>query len=207
MTTPREHVPAAWRILRLGARGRGRPGGVLWVWSGWERLLAWRHHIRPVRPGGVLRWSLASHRGAPVTLRDGTAVGPGARLLELHFDNRRLADLAGGERSPWRLLAEMRKDLETLAAEIAGGRLGEVAALHGETLFAAGGPRLGFEVRALPAGPYRSLQRFFLAGLVLLYHPSGWAAVAHQGTRRPGELWMSARALGARYGRRPAALV
>ena len=178
--------PGAWHLLRLG-RGAA---GVLGVWVWWERLLARRQGIRPVREGAVLRYSLARHRGRTVTLEDGTAIAAGDPIVELHFDNRRLVDVAAARR-PWALLQLIRDDLVALSGE----QLGPAKALHGFTMYAAAAPRLGFEVRRPRRSPYQALERFFMAGLVVLYHPTGWDALRGYGVRWPAEVWMSASAL------------
>jgi hypothetical protein len=173
---------------------------VLGVWIWWERFLGWRQGIRPVRPGAVLRYSVARHRGPRVVLGDGAIIDRGDPIAELHFDNRHLVELAGARTTSWGLLRLGREDLGALQRLLSTGELGPVKALHGVTLFAAAGRRLGFDTRPLRRSRYRALQRFFMAGLVMLYHPAGWEAVQRQGDRWPSEVWMSLNALDARYG-------
>jgi hypothetical protein len=182
----------AWQLLRLGWARGGRAAGVLDVWLGWERFLEWRQRIRPVRPGAVLRYSLTRHRGRLAVLRDGTAVRRGDPIVELHFDNRRLVELMAAGTTPWVLLRLFRDDLSALRRAIAGGRLGRVMALHGVTMFAPATARLGFEVRPLRRTWRLALVRFFMAGLVVLYHPAGWSAARRHAGRWPAEVWMSA---------------
>jgi peptidoglycan-N-acetylglucosamine deacetylase len=183
--------PLAWHVLRLG-RGAA---GVLGVWAGWERSVDHRQRIRPVREGAVLRFGRACHRGPAVILRDGTVVDVGDPIIELHLDNRRLAQVGAARMPPWALLRLFRDDLAALGRDIAEGRLGPVRALRGVTLLAAAAPRLGFEVRRPPRSPYQALRRFFMAGLIVLHHPAGWDALRGYGGRWPAEVWMSAGAL------------
>jgi hypothetical protein len=193
-------VARAWELLRLGWAADGRAVGVLDVWICWERFLGWWQRIRPVRPQGVLRYSVARHRGRRVVLRDGTLVDTGDLVVELHLDNRRLVELARSRTKPWGLLRIGRGDLAALQRLLSTGELRQVKALHGVTLFATAGRRLGFESRPLRRSWYQALQRFFMAGLVMLYHPAGWEAVQHQGDRWPSEVCMSVTALDDRYG-------
>lgn len=197
---PRGRPAPTWELLRLGWARGGRAVGVLGVWIWWERFLGWRQRIRPVRPGAVLRYSVARHRGPRVVLGDGAIIDRGDPIVELHFDNRHLVELAGARTTSWGLLRLGREDLAALQRLLSTGELGPVKALHGVTLFAAAGRRLGFDTRPLRRSRYRALQRFFMAGLVMLYHPAGWEAVQRQGDRWPGEVWMSLNALDARYG-------
>ncbi len=163
------------------------------MWLGWERLTDWWWHLRTLRPDGIFRYRVATYRGRPVTLEDGSTVRPGDRMIDLHFDNRRLLQAAAAPSStPWNLMRMAREDLRALAALVEAGALGEVRAVRGVTLFARAGRRLGFEVRPLPANWYTRLQRFFFVGLLAVYHPRGWQAAERLRERGwPGEVWMS----------------
>lgn len=175
---------------------------MLAVWLGWESLteLVWRP--QHVRPGGFFRYRIVYYRGPATTLADGTRIEPGDRVVELHFDNRRLLALSfAGAQLPWELLKLAREDLAELACRIARGELDEVKALVGITLFARAGRRLGFEVHPLPPTWYTRLQRFFFVGLVAVYHPLGWRMAERYRERAwPGQTWMSRNTLLARYG-------
>ncbi|MCM8747913.1 hypothetical protein NET02_01995 [Thermomicrobiaceae bacterium CFH 74404] len=166
---------------------------MLSVWLGWERLTHWWWHTRPLGPGGIFRYRLLVYTGLPVTLRDGCTVRPGHRIIDLHFDNRRLLRAAVEARDkPWSLLRAAREDLQTLASLVGAGELGEVRALRGVTLFARAGRRLGFEARPLPVTGTARLQRYFFVGLLAVYHPRGWQAAERFRERGwPGEAWMS----------------
>lgn len=197
-----EEAPRAWQLLRLGSRRHHR-WGVLAVWTAVERFTSFSSGVVDVREGGLLRVSRARHHGAPVELRDGTVVCAGDPVLELHLANERAGRL-GAEISPWMLLRMLRDDLRHLAAEVAAGTFGEPLALHGTTLLAAAGPRLGFERLEAPRTPGLRLHRFFFAGLVALHNPSGWQAAARKAKRWPAELWLSRSELLRRYGTRAA---
>lgn len=174
--------------------------GVLDLWIVWERLLGAVQRVRPVREGSLLRYAVARYRGPAVRLADGGRLRRGATMLELHLDNHRFAELSAAGVHPLRVVRVLREDLHALSGLVASGALGPVAALHGVTLMAAGAPILGFEIRSLPRSLHRRLDRYFMAGLVLLYNPAGWSSVEHHAARRPGELWMSAGELRRRYG-------
>lgn len=173
---------------------------MLSVWLLVERLSTWLQRIRPVRSQAMLRFAFARHRGEPVVLGDGTVIACSDPILELHFDNHRLVELTRTGTSPWPLIQLARADLASLEKQLSTGGLGEIKALHGVTLFAPAGVRLGFEVRALPRTWRFALERFFMAGLVILYNPAGWRAAGHHASRWPGELWMSRAKLRRRYG-------
>lgn len=196
-------LPLSWKLLRV-SHAPGSPRGVLRVWALVEAFENRRLGVSDVRPGGLLRYTVRAHRGQPVRLRDGSGIALGDPIVELHLDNRRSADLAARNHSPWALLRELRIDLRVLATMIEGGELRRAVALHGSTLLAAAGPRLGFERRAGPHTMSLRLDRLFFVGLLALHGGGSGAALAHQRKRWPGELWMSRDGLLSRYGARAA---
>ena len=182
-----------WSLPRLSRAGDGRAVGILGVWVWWDHFLEWSWHPRPVRPGGVLRYRLAHHWGGRLVLSDGVVVSRGDRVVELHFDNRGLMQSSESrDWNPWTTMDKIDADLDELAAMIAAGQLGPVRALHGVTMFARPGRRLGFEVRPVRHNWNWSLQRYFLIGLLPIYHRDGWREFDRMRRDRwPAELWMS----------------
>ena len=97
------------------------------------------------------------------------------------------------------MMETLDTDLSELALLISSGALGEPRALHGVTLFAVPGRRLGFELHPVPHSMTWSLRRYFLIGLLPIYHRDGWREFDRMRRGRwPAELWMSTRALLAR---------
>lgn len=154
-----------------------------------------------MRPSGVFRYRVARHHGPTVTLVDGSVVAANDRLVELHFDNRQLlSESARTEWNPWTTMEAMALDLRELAVLLDAGTFGHAVALHGTTLFAVPGRRLGFEVRPVPHSIGWALERYFLIGLLPIYHREGWTAFDRfRRDRWPAELWMSAATLRSRY--------
>ena len=63
----------------------------------------------------------------------------------------------------------------------------------------------GFEARPVPHTIGFALTRFYMTGLLALYHPQGWAAVTPQRARRwPTEIWIGRERFLARMGETPA---
>lgn len=188
-----------WLLLRLGRARHGRAAGVLSIWLLWEGFLERRWRLRDARPDGAVRYRITAHRGRPVTLSDGTRVQPGDRIVELHFRNHDLLRTTGTAGwNPWQTLDAIDKDLAALSELVAPGEIGPVRALHGVTLFASPGRRLGFDVQEVPHTWTWALQRFFLVGLLPIYHRDGWREFDRMRRRWPGELWMSIDALNGR---------
>lgn len=166
--------------------------------------------FQPVQPiphatSGVFLFRLARYQhGRPITLPDGTHVDKGDWICELHMNNRRMAAYT----RYWRLLRDAAADLRALAAYLAEAPEGaEVRALWACTLLSRATPRLGFTVRPRPVTIHARFERFFMMGLMALYHARGTARL-REGTTYAGfpeEVWLSRGELLRRYGpHRPA---
>jgi peptidoglycan-N-acetylglucosamine deacetylase len=190
-----------WVLPRIGHAGDGRAAGVLSIWIWWDRFLQRRWQLRKVRPDGIFRYRLARYRGPTIRLHDGTLVGRNDVLLELHFDNPELLTASRNPGwSPWGVMEGISLDLVELAKLVQAGSLGPVKALHGTTLFAVPGQRLGFELHRVPHTIGWALERYFLIGLLPIYHRDGWKEFDRMRRNRwPAELWMSTGTLRQRY--------
>ncbi len=180
-------------MLHLADRG-GR-FRFLSLWQRWEPIAMRLWRVRPVRSGSLLQFGASPYRGEAASLRDGTLVRKGDRILHLHFDNRLFAGIAGpGLSRPWALVEQARKDLDALAEEVASGRLGNVQAIRGVTVLAPAASRAGFEVRPLPHNLRWALVRYLSALVMASYHRDGIREL-DRGLPWPGEVWMSGKAL------------
>lgn len=182
-----------WFLLRLGRAGGGRAIGTLSVWLWWERFTYWRWNIRAVQPGGLLNYCVDHHKGRTIILNDGTVVRPGDRIVEVHLNNQLLTQMAAADDfNTWDGLRQAKRELVPLTRWILAGELGDVRAIHGITLFSGAFSRVGLEERALPRTPTWGLVRFFMVGLLIVYHPEGWKRVSalNEAEIWPGELWL-----------------
>jgi peptidoglycan-N-acetylglucosamine deacetylase len=189
-----------WSLPRLSRAGNGRALGVLSIWIAWNHALEWVWRPRAVRYGGILRYRPARHWGRPLTLKDGTRIERGDPVIELHFDNAVLYQMAGDpDWNPWNVVGIIDRDLDSLAQLVSTGALPPMRALHGVTLFASPGRRLGFELHPVPHTWSYAVQRFYLIALLPIYHRDGWREFDHMRRHRwQAELWMSLNQLMAR---------
>jgi MFS family permease len=189
-----------WR-LAFHTRG-GQARGFLRFWPVWERFELWRHPVRPIpgAPHGLFLILPARYRGRPVSLPDGTHIARGDPIIQLHMNNRAFA--SGAERGPFEILAQLEGDLRALAAWAATADAPSFRALHGLTLLSRAAPRLGFTLRSRPVTLVAWFDRFFMTGLLALYHVRGVERLTHGGTYGdyPQEVWMSRAELEKRYG-------
>ena len=155
------------------------PRCVLIFWPAADRLLRVVEHIRPLKADddGIIRFSLRHYKGVTKVLNDGSQVKAGDTIMELHWNNdwfkrRRKLNLSVSQ-SPWEVLGCLARDLHFLAEQVASGRFGNVTALHGSTLVHAGARRLGFQVDELSETLWKKGARFYMAGLMQVYHLRG----------------------------------
>lgn len=183
------------------------PRFVLILWPVADRLLRAISHIRPLRAddSGIIRFNLRHYKGPTRVLNDGSKVKTGDTIVELHLNNawfkrRRNLNLSASQ-SPREFLGCLAQDLRILAQQIASGMFGDIAALHGITLLHVAARRLGFQVDELPDSLWKKGGRFYMAGLMQVYHLRGDEV---SGLReKPWELkevWLSRAALLTRYG-------
>lgn len=195
-----------WWLIQRGHAGDGRAGGVLRVWLWWERLERKRHRPRPLNGGSALWFTVASYAGETVHLFDGREILSGDRVVELHLDNQGLSRAATGKDwSPWTATRLAEADLESLAQRIRSKSLGAVGGVHATSLYAGILRRYGFQVKPLPSSAATRLLRFYLVGLLAIYHPHGWEGARHARLHGwPVEAWISSDRLLERYPAIPA---
>lgn len=195
-------VNRGWRLASRAGAGHAR--GFLRVWPVWEAIMQRFLPIAaiPGAPHGLFRMREARYHGRPITLPDGTYIARGDAIVELHFDNHKLAEVVG-RISTWRLAHMLGEDLQALARWVSQQRGDDAPrAVFGITVLSHAAPRLGFLVRTRPRGIVTWLDGLFMTGLLALYHPKGTQRLG-QGTTygaAPAEVWMSRDELIRRYG-------
>jgi len=198
---PRRRPGLGWRLA--SGTGGGRARGFLRFWPLWERFWLTLFPVRPIpgAPHDLLHVRFTTYHGKPLTLSGGVEIRNGARICELHFNNRVLATLAA-ETTSWGLLRMLREDFAALARwsrrpDFPDG----IQALFGYTLLNEAAPRLGFTLRERSHTLVTWLDRFFMTGLLALYHPRGQARLEEGATygAYPAEVWMSIDDLRRRY--------
>jgi hypothetical protein len=182
------------------------PRFVLLLWPVADRLLRVIQHIRSLKgsDSGIIRFNLRHYKGLTKILNDGSEVKAGDIIIELHLNNdwfkrRRKLNLKASQ-SPREFLGCLAQDLHFLAQQVDSGTFGNITALHGSTILHVAARRLGFQVDELPDSLWKKGARFYMAGLMQVYHLRGDEV---SGLReKPWELkevWLSRAALLARY--------
>jgi hypothetical protein len=184
------------------------PRFVLILWPVADRFLRAIHRTRPVNGDvrGIIRFSLCRYKGPTIVLNDGSEVKTEDTIVELHLNNdwfrrRRKLSLKASQ-SPREFLGCFAQDLRFLAQQVASGTFSDsIAALHGTTILHVAARRLGFQVDELPDSLWKKGARFYMAGLMQVYHLRGDEVPGlREKTWELKEIWLSRAALLNKYG-------
>jgi MFS family permease len=198
----KRRINIGWLLAFRTRAGKAR--GFLLFWLFYERITRSLWRIKPVpnAPHHLLEIRFIHYSGQPIDLPDGIHIDKGDPVIELHFRNQALLEVE--EQAPaWRYIQLSAQSLNALACWMQEPDFpGEAHAIYGTTLLYRGAARLGFTLRERPRNIYTYLERFFMTGLLVLYHRQGSARL-QQGTTYgayPKEVWMSRQELLRRYG-------
>lgn len=166
--------------------------------------------LRPI-PGtkhSLLMVCFHDYRGEkPVTTNDQVIIAPGDPVGELHFDNKRIMEIAAvpSERPlEWRLLEILKAEFTALADAVAAGKLpGPVKGFFGVNVLTVGAKRLGFTLIPLPRGWKRWWLGFWESLLrIVFYSYKTKGKTSLRKTMDPREVWISSAELARRYSKR-----
>ena len=160
-------------------KNRVPPRFLLILWPVVDKFLRIIYRIKTLKTdnNGIIRFNIRHYKGPTKVLIDGSEVKTGDTIIELHLNNawfkrRRKLNLRASQ-SPREFLGCFTQDLQFLARQVAGGMFGNIAALHGSTTLYVAARRLGFQVDELPNSLWKKGSRFYMAGLMQVYHLRG----------------------------------
>ncbi len=200
---PSRKVSLGWKLAFHTRAGIAQ--GFLRFWPIWERLTLALWHVQPLpgAPYGLLAVRLKRHTGRPIDLPDGSHIGKKDMIIELHLRNQAFLDLST-RADTWKYMRLIAQNLQALARWVEETNFPiRPRAIYGLTLLSRGAaPRMGFTLRQRPKTLQTRLDRFFMLGLLVLYHPKGRARLLQGKTydTYPQEIWMSVDELLRRYG-------
>ena len=183
------------------------PRFVLMFWPLADRLLRVVRHIKPLiaDDSGIIRFNVGHYKGPTRVLNDGTEVKGGDTIVEVHLNNdwfkrRRNLNL-GASQSARAFLGCYAQEFRILARQVASGTFGEIVALRGITLLGVAARRLGFQIDEMPDSLWKKGARFYMAGLMQVYHLRGGdVPMLRDKAWELKEIWLSKASLLSKYG-------
>ena len=125
-----------------------------------------------------LHFRIRTYHGDKVIMTGGTELVSGDRVMELHFDNKKLFEISSRSRTPVQLAIKMIRKMDSALPELASyvvnhPELHDVKALYGVSMINRGPEQFGFTVTDLPKGWFASSSRIYLKLLMSVIHPEG----------------------------------
>ncbi|WP_270164529.1 polysaccharide deacetylase family protein [Paenibacillus sp. SYP-B4298] len=149
------------------------------LWLGWERLFHLLFRLVPVKEGGgMFHYRIRTYHGQTLQLPEGQQIASNDKIVELHFDNKRLLEVMRTSKSLVQvaiiMIREVEKALPGMAQQLAARReLGEVRGIYGISMINRGSENFGFTVLDLPKGIFSRLTQVYLKLLLSVLHPTG----------------------------------
>lgn len=126
----------------------------------------------------IFHFRIRPYRGEPVMMNGDIELANGDRVLELHFDNKRLFEIGSRSRTSVQIAIQMIRGVEKTLPELAQyvqthPELMDVKALYGVSMINRGPEQFGFTVTDLPDSFFARSTRLYLKFLMSVIHPSG----------------------------------
>lgn len=125
----------------------------------------------------LLHGHIKTYRGPTLVLSDGTTLKRGDLVLNLHFNNELMVQMAKEAGSPVHLAVRLVRSgtifLPYLAKKLEEMPFKEVKALHGISLMHRGTRPFGFEAFDLPNGLLKIVTQVYLRLFMAVLHPEG----------------------------------
>lgn len=149
------------------------------LWLLWEKLFRLMFHLKSAnKEDAFLHFRIRTYHGDKVIMTGGTELVSGDRVMELHFDNKKLFEISSRSRTPVQLAIKMIRKMDSALPELASyvvnhPELHDVKALYGVSMINRGPEQFGFTVTDLPKGWFASSSRIYLKLLMSVIHPEG----------------------------------
>jgi len=158
------------------------------AWMLWERIFHSLFRVETVGRGEtVFHYRIRPYHGEPLQLGDGSEIRRNDKVVELHFDNRKLFQLMTASRSLVQMAIQMIREVEKALPKLASTmserkQLDGVRGLYGISMIHRGSEGFGFHVLDLPDGLFSRLTRIYLRLLMMALHPGGKKRVSDKKT-------------------------
>lgn len=149
------------------------------LWLGWETLFHTAFKLNGIEVDNetMFHYRLIPYRGEEVQLSNGTLLRKGDLIAELHFDNRKLSNIAFQSKTTValgvKMIREIEKALPQLGKQVFAEKRGkEVKAVYGVTMINRGAEYLGFEIFDLPNNIFLKSTKVYLKTLMKILTPA-----------------------------------
>ncbi|RCX22483.1 peptidoglycan/xylan/chitin deacetylase (PgdA/CDA1 family) [Fontibacillus phaseoli] len=152
---------------------------VVSLWLLWEKIFHLVFQLQSAnKEDPFLYFRIRPYHGDPVEMIGGIKLCNGDRIMELHFDNKKLFEIGTRSKSSMQLaikmVRNMEKELPKLAKHVVDHReLHDVKALYGVSMINRGPEKFGFTVTDLQKGWFAKSSQWYLKFLLRVIHPDG----------------------------------
>jgi hypothetical protein len=135
--------------------------------------------VRPLQDSSdIFHIRVRPYHGKHIQLNDGETIRQGDRIVELHFDNRKLYEIGMRSKTAMKTAIQLIRAVERVMPKLAELILTRpeyagVKGIYGVSLINRGPEQLGFSVIDLPRGLFSHITRLYLRLLLLIIHPKG----------------------------------
>lgn len=149
------------------------------LWLTWEKIFHQVMRMKDIHSSNesMFHYRLTKYKGKPLPMNNGDTLSPGDRIVELHFDNKKLSEIAFASKNPLvvavKTIREIERSLPALAMQITDeAKHIPIKAIQGITMINRGAEKLGFSIHDLPKGLFLSSTRIYLKWLMKVLTPT-----------------------------------
>jgi len=164
------------------------------LWLGWEALFHKVMKLKAVKEvkeenGSMLHYRLITYKGAEISMYQDEVLTNGDLIAELHFDNRKLSEIAFTSKNPLvvavKTIREVEKALPRLAMMLAAEQQTKnIKAIQGITMINRGADKLGFSIHNMPEGIFKKSTEMYLNILMKVLTPKQKSAQTNSPARQ-----------------------
>ncbi|HIW32712.1 MAG TPA: polysaccharide deacetylase family protein [Candidatus Paenibacillus intestinavium] len=149
------------------------------LWLTWEKVFHQVMRLKDIESqnGPMFHYRLIKYKGKSFMMNDGQTLSQGDRIVELHFDNRKLSHIAFTSKNPLvvavKTIREVERALPALALRITDeAKNTPIKAIQGITMINRGADKLGFSIHEMPKGLFLSSTKIYLKWLMKILTPT-----------------------------------
>lgn len=170
---------------------------IVFLWLVWEKLFHLLFNLKTLNEKDpLLHFRTTTYHGDTVMMRGNSGDVPlkdGDKILELHFDNKKLFNIGMTSRTSMHLAIKMIRSVEKTLPELASyvvshPEFQDVKALYGVSMINRGPEQFGFTVMDLPKGLFARSSRIYLKFLMSIIHPDGISRIQDKDSKRAHQL-------------------